>query len=211
MRPLLPGMGRDIMLLESVLKQHVTNVTGLFLEFGVYKGNSINTIARHLQQLGGGRVFGFDSFKGLPETWQGASSDSRCTDVSAGSFAVEVPSVESNVELRVGYFNETLPDFLQERVAEGGAATIQLLHLDADLYSSTWEVLRGLHHLIVPGTIVVLDDMVNFPGFRQSALRAFADFLNDADLAPAKVELLGAPIALNSGNEIERAIAIRVL
>jgi len=42
---------------------------GLFLEFGVATGNTISEIASIVP--GGTTVFGFDSFKGLPENWSG--------------------------------------------------------------------------------------------------------------------------------------------
>jgi hypothetical protein len=43
---------------------------GLLLEFGVYKGDSINRLARLMPA---GHWYGFDSFKGLPEAWTPAA------------------------------------------------------------------------------------------------------------------------------------------
>lgn len=40
---------------------------GLIAEFGVYKGNSINTFA----SMTTSQIFGFDSFEGLQEDWGG--------------------------------------------------------------------------------------------------------------------------------------------
>jgi len=39
-------------------------MTGLFLQFGVYKGNSINRLARLKRKA---TFYGFDFFVGLPE------------------------------------------------------------------------------------------------------------------------------------------------
>ena len=39
---------------------------GLFLEFGVYKGTSINFISSLIPDK---KIYGFDSFGGLPEEW----------------------------------------------------------------------------------------------------------------------------------------------
>ena len=189
----------------------------------MYKGDSINMIAERLQELGGGYVFGFDSFEGLPSTWRGGSSH---TEIPAGDFATSIPIVEDNVELRVGLFNETISTFLSERIMQGTDATsheIRFLHLDADLHSSTLEVLTALQHLFVPGTIILMDDMVNFPGFRESGLLALADFLS-TKTAPEGLEVLAAPFAIHTEDalrlaasegatmaEVERAIAFRVL
>ena len=40
---------------------------GIYAEFGVYKGESVNFIASHANQT----VHGFDSFEGLREDWKG--------------------------------------------------------------------------------------------------------------------------------------------
>ncbi len=42
-------------------------VDGLILEFGVYKGETINFIASKLRDK---VIYGFDSFEGLPEDWR---------------------------------------------------------------------------------------------------------------------------------------------
>ena len=45
------------------------SVAGHFMEFGVYKGGTINFIAKH---IGASQpVHGFDSFRGLQEAWSG--------------------------------------------------------------------------------------------------------------------------------------------
>ena len=40
--------------------------TGLVLEFGVWKGTSLHHLTTRLSSR---KVYGFDSFEGLPETW----------------------------------------------------------------------------------------------------------------------------------------------
>ena len=40
----------------------------LFLEFGVFKGDSINLFAKKLKNIDA-EIFGFDSFKGLKDAW----------------------------------------------------------------------------------------------------------------------------------------------
>jgi len=73
---------------------------GLLLEFGVASGRTINHLAccRPLE-----KVYGFDSFQGLPETWR--------TGFEAGAFACAVPLVASNVVLIVGSFRADITRF----------------------------------------------------------------------------------------------------
>ena len=140
------------------------SVEGLYLEFGVYTGTTINHIARRIKQT----VHGFDAFEGLPEDWRG---------VPAGKFSLkgEPPTdLRENVELHVGWFDQTLPDFLNKH-----PDPVSLLHVDCDLYSSTRTVLRTLVDRIVPGTIIVFDEYFNYPGWREHEFKAFQEFVSE--------------------------------
>src|SRR5450631_2069107 len=52
-------------LLEAAMKKRSVR-EGLILEFGVYSGRTINHMAALTQE----KLFGFDSFEGLPEDWR---------------------------------------------------------------------------------------------------------------------------------------------
>lgn len=133
---------------------------GAILEFGVASGRTI----RHLASLTSRPIAGFDSFKGLPESWR--------TGFSEGRFAQPLPDVDSHVKLYQGWFNETLPPFVStmtDRVA--------LLHIDCDLYSSTELVLTTLADKIGPGTVLVFDEYLNYPGWKQHEHKAFHEFI----------------------------------
>lgn len=108
---------------------------GMALEFGVYSGTTLTRIA---EARGGVGVYGFDSFVGLPEDWRAG--------FSRGTFAVESPPQVPGAELVIGWFADTLPGFL---AAHPGP--VDVLHLDADLYSSTATVLAGLGTTAAPG------------------------------------------------------------
>jgi predicted O-methyltransferase YrrM len=110
-------------------------------------------------------VFGFDSFNGLPEDWN--------ADHRRGKFAQAVPSVQPNVELIVGLFAKTLPQFLKERSDQ----QVSLLHIDCDLYSSTKVIFEELSSRIVPGTVIIFDEYFNYPGWQQHEFKAFQEFV----------------------------------
>ena len=129
-------------------EEFVVNKT--LIEFGVYSGKSLSKIAIAFPSV---RAYGFDSFYGLPEAW--------VDKLPRGHFNAfgRQPVVARNVTLVSGFFQQTVPDFLSS--TDGPAA---LVHLDADLYSSTVFVLRELlkARWIVLGTILVFDELVNY-------------------------------------------------
>ena len=143
----------------------------LILEFGVYSGKSINMIAELFPTS---QILGFDSFSGLPEDWAGFKADGG----TKGFFDMsgQLPTVKSNVELRVGLFHESLPQFLTEFDSNGYRIT--LVHFDADLYSSTKFVLDQLETLLDDYVIFVFDEFFNYPGWKNHEFRAFSEFLS---------------------------------
>ncbi len=135
---------------------------GMALEFGVYSGTTLTIIAKNREGEG---VYGFDSFKGLPELWRG--------DFPAGTFAVnELPSVPG-AELVVGWFDETLPGFLAEH-----PGPVDFLHVDADLYSAAKTVLELVGPRLREGSVIVFDEFFNYPGWQAHEYRAWQEYLD---------------------------------
>ena len=133
---------------------------GLILEFGVATGRTLNHWARLFPTQ---VIFGFDGFEGLPEDWGWRMKE--------GHFAQKLPNVANNCQLVVGWFDDTLPDFVKQHTAP-----IALLHLDADLYSSTDTVLKALKKQIVPGTVIVFDEYLNYPNWENHEYLAWQQF-----------------------------------
>ena len=152
-------------------------VDGLYLEFGVRSGSTIN----HLARLNPKRtIHGFDSFDGLPEAWSGYTMD-------AGAFSGEgVPEVAANVELHVGWFDDTLPGFVETH-----AGPLALAHVDSDIYSSCKTVLDNLAPRIVPGSVIVFNEYFNYPNWKQHEYRGVQGVLRDPRRR-VRVPLLGA-------------------
>jgi predicted O-methyltransferase YrrM len=151
----------DLTLLTQALGWR--QIDGLVMEFGVASGRTTNHLAGVVPNE---TIFGFDWFKGLPETWR--------PGFEAGTFAQATPAVRGNVTLVPGLFEQTLPSFLAAH-----AGPVSLLHIDCDLYSSTVTILTNLASRIVPGTIIVFDEYFNYPGWRQHEFRAFQEFVTD--------------------------------
>jgi predicted O-methyltransferase YrrM len=134
---------------------------GMALEFGVFAGRSLAVIAS--ERTDGG-VYGFDSFEGLPEDYR--------PHVRRGAFAVDaLPQVEG-AELVVGWFDETLPGFL-----DAHPGPVDLLHVDGDLYSSAVTVLELVGPRLHEGSVVVFDEFFNFPGWQEHEFRAWQEYL----------------------------------
>jgi hypothetical protein len=175
--PVFPGKKGD-----KTRKRHLAAALeqarpdGLVVEFGVFQGYTLNVLARRVTP---DQVWGFDSFEGLPEDWQ-VSSDQ---DLAAGTFAVDrLPVVDTNAELVVGWFSDTLPIWMERH-----AGPMRLLHVDCDLYSSARYILATLNSRIVPGTVIVFDDMYSWydPGFytnwADGEFRALAEWCKEFD------------------------------
>ncbi len=150
---------------KYINEQIVRNAAVDYLEFGVFAGDSI----RYWTQLNsnpGSRFFGFDSFEGLPEDMK------LFTGVLArGAFDVHgrLPHIEDGrVRFVKGYFQDSLPQFLHDFSVKSRL----VVHLDADLYSSTLFVLASLHPILVTETILLFDEFA----WVDHEFRAFRDY-----------------------------------
>jgi predicted O-methyltransferase YrrM len=139
---------------------------GLFLEFGTYKGDSINLLAKLQPQS----VFhGFDSFHGLPEGWTAGTREGGL------STRGKVPRVRRNVELIPGFFEATLSTFLEHHPD----VPLAFAHIDCDLYSSTLTVLRALKQRLQPGTVLVFDEYYNYAEWQEGEHKAWTEFCQE--------------------------------
>lgn len=157
---------RDLVVADAV-RQHALQhcaIDGLMLEFGVFDGASLTKIAASTAQ----EVHGFDSFEGLPEDWTHFQKKGR---FSLSGVPPQLNGIK-NIQLHKGWFEDTLPGFLDHHPGPA-----RFLHIDCDLYSSTVTVLGLLTGRIVPGTVIVFDEYLNYPGWQEHERKAFAEFL----------------------------------
>jgi len=133
---------------------------GLALEFGVFKGTTINHLARQAPDR---HFFGFDSFTGLPDHWAGSRYSAVNFDRGG-----KKPRVPANVSLVEGWFDKTLPDFLARQ-----QQPIGFVHVDCDIYASTMTVLELTLPRLTPGAIIVFDEFFNYKGYELHEYKAF--------------------------------------
>ncbi len=159
---------------------------GLVCEFGVAGGWSL----RYLGQVAGETVYGFDSFEGLPEDWTHFQRKGRF-----GRGGAPPMDLGDNVEIVKGWFEDTLPGFFERH-----PGPLRLAHVDCDLYSSAKTVLAHLAPRLQPGSVILFDEYLNYPGWQQDEYLAFQELVAEAGL---KYEYL----AFNSSR---CAVAVRI-
>ncbi len=156
-------------------------VPGDVVECGVWRGGSMQTVARALLEHGDTSrdLHLFDTYEGMPpagerdvrhdgrpaaelletlprdsKTWAVASLE----DVRAG-FA-DVPYPGDRVHFVKGLVEETVPARAPERIA--------LLRLDTDWYASTRHELEHLYPRLASGGVLILDDYGWWKGAREA-------------------------------------------
>jgi tetratricopeptide (TPR) repeat protein len=162
LRPFLPAppllFGVQATLLSWALA--MARQDGMICEFGVRRGHSIRVLAGATRQ----KVHGFDSFVGLPESWAKAPAGVLTTQG-------DLPTVPENVTLHPGWFADSLPKFLADH-----DEPIRFANIDCDLYSSARTVLWALADRLLPGSILVFDELIGNRSWRQDEFRALTEF-----------------------------------
>lgn len=140
-------------------------IPGLWLEFGVSIGTSTATLAE-CAAAADARLYGFDSFEGLPEEWVVSDDETW----SKGAFTGRPSQVPDNVELVDGWFDDTLPGFLETRPGR-----VAFAHIDCDLYSSTATVFSEIRDRLAVGTVIVFDELFNYDRYYEHEMRALIE------------------------------------
>ncbi len=157
---------------------------GDYLEFGVYNGSSLSCAFKAHNQVGARhvRLFGFDSFEGLPPdahldddgVWSPGAF--RMDERFARKFLTDEGVDWNRVRLVKGWFNETLTEVLLRSLSIRKAS---ILMVDCDTYASTKTVLPFCAPLIEDHAAIFFDDW-HADGLADKNLgekRAFDEFL----------------------------------
>jgi hypothetical protein len=148
----------------DLLNFSLTKVTidGLYLEFGVYRGESINRIA---QKIAPKPIHGFDSFEGLPADWFNMPKEFF-------SLGGKLPAVKKNVILHKGFYDVSLPAWAAEN-----KGPIAFAHIDCDVYTSTNAVLDNIGASFVAGSVLLFDDYFNQPFWSEDSHKAVEEYV----------------------------------
>jgi hypothetical protein len=150
----------------------------LYLEFGVYEGETIRYWSKRLTNPNA-RFLGFDSFEGLPEDWTSAAG--------RGHFSTEgqIPNIEDDrVKFVKGWFEDSLAGL------ELGEHDRLFVNVDSDLYSSAVTVLSWATPHLKVGDFLYFDEFHD----RLNEGRAFCEFL---DKTGYRVEMAAATRSLS--------------
>lgn len=153
---------RDQLWIDAFENHIKKNDKIVFLEFGVYEGKSIKVFSDLIQNPES-KIFGFDTFSGMPEKW-------NQVHVGAWSTSGNFPDTQdTRIEFIKGLFQDTLENYLERFRDLKKKNYTFVIHLDADLYSSTLYVLSKLSFLD--------DFFVFFDEFSGDENRALKNFL----------------------------------
>ncbi len=160
-------------LFQFLLEQEELDGEINYLEFGVASGESLRWWVENNKNPSS-RFVGFDSFQGLPE-------DFGLLQKGAFSTESKLPQInDSRCGFVIGLFQDTLYDFLKTFSFDPKI----VIHLDADLYSSTLFVLATLAPKLKKDDILIFDEF----GVPTHEFKAFLDF---TAAFPVRYEVLG--------------------
>lgn len=154
------------------------------IEFGVYRGRSINFFSSHLPKA---KIYGFDSFEGLSTDWSG-------TGMRAGSMSTAgvMPKVGKNVTLIRGHIETTLPYFLESNPN----LSFDLVHLDLDIYTATYFALIQIYDNLKIGSIVIFDQYFGYPGWEKHEFLAWRKLASSHEIKYEYVAYTNAQVAI---------------
>lgn len=135
-----------------------------YLELGVCGGQSFEWWLA-ANKNADSNFYGFDTFEGLPENWG--------VFFNKGDMYAQVPKLnDARAEFIKGLFQQTLIPFLKTHPLDNGKRKV--IHLDADLFSSTLFSLATLFPYLQKGDILFFDEF-NVPNHEFYALKIFSE------------------------------------
>ena len=174
-------------LIHSVKHIIENNIPGDFVECGVWRGGSIITIIKVLQQMGikDRTIHLFDTFEGLNSPTEvdvrvSGEIASESDYVKLGEDPlVKFDSVVKRIQSE-GYPQDKIifhKGEVEQTLQKNSLDCIALLRLDTDWYESTKIEMEVLYPKVVNGGIVIIDDYGIWKGAKQAVDEYFKDDL----------------------------------
>ena len=162
------GLDKDKALSNSI---NYADDEGYWLEFGIHEGETIIYTAGCKLGNPKFKIYGFDSFEGLPEDWVGDNTKEKFNlQGKIPNHLLQYP----NIEIVKGWFDKSLPKFIKEQ----NINKISFLNIDSDLYSSANTVLTLLTPYFKGECVIHFDEFCNYPGAENGEYKAFSEFLH---------------------------------
>jgi hypothetical protein len=165
---------------------HQHQIPGDVVECGVWRGGSMQAVARTLLSLGETTrdLWLFDTYEGMSEPthedrrFDGHSAEHLLTVSGRESTVWAVASLE---DVQSGFTSLPYPaerihyvrGMVEETVPEHAPRAISILRLDTDWYESTKHEMEHLYPRLVRGGVLLLDDY----GYWQGARKAVDEFV----------------------------------
>ena len=84
------------------------------------------------------------------------------------------------MKIHKGWFNESLPPFIQEYLENKNK--IAYIHVDCNLYKSTYESLSYLYPYLQIGTILLFDDWLFSDDWEENESKAWIDLCKEKNI-----------------------------
>ncbi len=171
---------------EFVFNEEIKNQPIDYIEFGVASGIAFKWWVGK-NNNSNSRFYGFDVFTGLPEDFGVMKKQHYNTEGTT-------PEIDdARVSFIKGLFQDSLPGFLENYKSDKR----KVIHMDADLFSSTLFVLTRLLPILKKDDIIIFDEF----GVPTHEFKAFTEIVSAYKL---KFEFLGA-----INNYLQIAIKLR--
>jgi hypothetical protein len=186
------NIGKYFALKKAHFLRSIDNVSGDYLEFGVYRGGSLaHSIRCHQSTLKFNqnlrtRFYGFDSFLGFGDLenkdhhffYKDINFLSSIDIVKKRVYKSINKANKNNIDyvhLISGFFEETLPKGPNYYNIKKAA----IIFIDCDTLGSSKFVFDFIFEILQPGTILLLDDFYSYNGSRQKGIAgSFYNFLS---------------------------------
>lgn len=135
-----------------------------YVEFGVASGSSFKWWINCNKNMES-HFAGFDTFEGLPESWGGYKK---------GEMSFKIPDItDERAEFYKGLFQATFNPFLDKNSSRF-SDSLTIVHLDADLFSSTIFVLSQVYKFLKKGDLILFDEL-SVPNHEFLAYKIFTE------------------------------------